>query len=95
LTGWTIENPGWTPLAEKPGYEKWLFGHGCGAWRNLSETCSGEQRRRRVSGGPGEGGTDKVPVFKERESRGGFGEFVTVVVLSSVPIPSQPSSQLR
>ena len=48
-----------------------------------------------MSGGPGEGGTDKVPVFKERESRGGFGEFVTVVVLSSVPIPSQPSSQLR
>jgi len=36
----------------------------------------------------------KDPVFKERESRGGFGVFVPEVVLSSVPIPNQPSSQL-
>ena len=41
------------------------------------------------------GGMDKVPVFKEGESRGGFGEFVPEVVLSSVPIPNQPTSQLR
>jgi len=38
---------------------------------------------------------DKVPFFKERESRGGFGEFVPEVVLSSVPIPNQPTSHLR
>ena len=48
-----------------------------------------------MSGGPGEGAMDKVPFFKERESRGGFGEFVPEVVLSSVPIPNQPTSHLR
>jgi len=27
----------WTPLAEKPGYKKWLFVAWMRAWRNLSE----------------------------------------------------------
>ena len=31
---------------------------------------------------------DKVPIFEEREGRGGFGELVPEPVLSSVPIPN-------
>ena len=41
------------------------------------------------------GGMDKVPIFKERKGGGGFGEFVPEAVLSSVPIPNQPTGQLH
>jgi len=78
---------GWTSLTKKTGYEEWLFV----AWVWGVEKLFGKLFRkavveacvRRVGGG-----MDKVPVFKEREGRGGFGELVPESVLSSVPIPN-------
>jgi len=79
---------GWTTLAEKPGYEEWLFV----GWVWGVEKSFGKLFRKAVVGacvrGVG-GGIDKVQVFKEKEGRGGFGELVAEPVLSIVPIPNQ------
>jgi len=83
----------WTTLAEKLGYKQWLFV----AWvwgvektfGNLFRKAVVEACVRRIGGG-----MDKVPVFKEREGRGGFGELVPEPVLSCThpQLVSQPAS---
>jgi len=79
---------GWMTLAEKPGYEEWLFV----AWVWGVEKSFGKLFRKAVVGACVRrvgGGIDKIPVFREKEGRGGFGELVPEPVLSSVPIPNQ------
>ena len=85
---------GWTSKHERPDYEEWFFV----AWVWGVEKIFGKLFGKAVMevcvlkvGG----GMDKFSVFKERKGGGGLGEFVPEVVLSSVPIPSQPTSQLR
>jgi len=85
---------GWVSKAEKPGYEECLFV----AWVWGVEKIFGKLFGKAVMEVCVQkvgGGMNKVPVFKERKGGCGFGEFVPEAVLSSVPIPNQPTSQLR
>jgi len=86
----------WTTLAEKPGYKQRLFM----AWVwSVEKTCGYLFRKavveasvRRIGGG-----MDKVPIFKEKEGRGEFGELVPEPVLSCVhpQLVSKPASSAR